>query len=262
MKRVQYIGIIVLGVTLAAGFVFFKHRQAASPANITKQPSQTDTTTGAQPETAQPAAFNKQLYSLTDPASQWVIVNKQRPLSPKDYTPGDLVAPAIPLRSNITNTEKYVRQMTATALEKMVAAAKADGITLNLQSGYRSYNFQVSLYNRYVDQQGQAVADTQSARPGYSEHQTGLSADLGGTTNPGCNVETCFGETPEGQWIAAHAYTYGFIVRYPLNRTATTGYIYEPWHVRYVGTDLATEMHKTNTTTLEDFFGTGNAPGY
>jgi len=144
----------------------------------------------------------------------------------------------------------------------MVAAAKQAGITLNLQSGYRSYNFQVTLYNRYVQQQGQAVADTQSARPGYSEHQTGFAADLGGTSQPSCNVEACFGDTPEGKWLAAHASEYGFIIRYPADRDSTTGYVYEPWHVRYVGTELAAEMRAKGVATLEDFFGTGNAASY
>lgn len=260
MKRSHYIGIIILGIAIIVGVVLAKDRQATSPAgNTTQKPHASSTQKDSTPL---PPSFNKQQYSLTDPASQWVIVNKQRPLDPKDYVPSGLVVPNIPLRSNITSTEKYVRQITATALEKLVAAAQTDGVTFNLQSGYRSYTFQVSLYNRYVQQQGQSVADTQSARPGYSEHQTGLAADLGGVTNPGCNVETCFGETAEGKWLAAHAYEYGFIIRYPLNRNATTGYIYEPWHVRYVGIDLAAEMHKTNITTLEDFFGTGDAPGY
>lgn len=144
----------------------------------------------------------------------------------------------------------------------MAAAAKTDGLVLTLESGYRSYNLQVSLYNRYVAEQGQAVADTQSARPGYSEHQSGLATDLGGTTNPSCNVEQCYAGTPEGKWIAANAYKYGFIIRYPLGKDSVTGYEYEPWHVRYVGIDASQEMHSRGVLTLEEFFGTGSAPNY
>lgn len=209
-----------------------------------------------------PAGFNKNQYSLTDPASIWVVANKLRPLNPKTYAPSDLVVPNIPLRSNITSTEKYVSNTMAGPLEALVAGAKQAGLTLNLQSGYRSYNFQVNLYNGYVKQQGQAVADTQSARPGYSEHQTGLAADLGGTTTPSCNVAQCFATTPEGIWLAANAYKYGFIIRYPQDLTQITGYEYEPWHVRYIGTALAAEMHAEGIRTLEQFFGLPSAPNY
>jgi zinc D-Ala-D-Ala carboxypeptidase len=209
-----------------------------------------------------PANFNKQRYSLTIDSSLWVIVNKLRPLSPPGYVPPGLVVPAIPLRSNITGDEKYVRSDTAAALEAMATAAKQRGVTLNLQSGYRSYGFQVSLYNSYVRQQGQTQADQQSARAGYSEHQTGLAADLGGISNPGCNVAQCFADTAEGKWLAANAYRYGFIIRYPQGQQAVTGYEYEPWHVRYVGIALAAEMHDQNIPTLEAFFGLPAAPDY
>lgn len=205
--------------------------------------------------------FNKNELSISDPASAWVVANKQRPLSPKTYAPNDLAVPNIPLAAT-TSVEKQVRKETASALEALVAAGKKDGVSFNLQSGFRSYNFQTSLYNRYVQQQGQAVADTQSARPGYSEHQTGFAADLGSISNPQCDVEACFGETAEGKWLAANGHAFGFIIRYPKGMDATTGYIYEPWHVRYVGVKLATEMHNKNVATLEEFFGLDAAPNY
>ena len=166
------------------------------------------------------------------------------------------------MRSNITSDEKQLRSEPARALESMVAAGAKEGLNFTLQSGYRAYNFQVALYNRYVSQQGQATADTQSARPGYSEHQTGLAIDLGSKSHPECDVEACFGKTPEGEWLAKNAATYGFIVRYDSTNEQTTGYIAEPWHLRYVGKALAQEMQKTSVTTLEDFFGLGNAPNY
>lgn len=211
---------------------------------------------------SRPPVFDKTQYSLNDPSSLWVVVDKHHPLSPKTYVPASLVIPKIPLRSNITSTEEYVRSDTAAALEAMVSAAKAGGVNLNLQSGYRSYSFQVSLYNSYVAQQGQTQADQESARPGYSEHQTGLAADLGGTSNPACNVAQCFATTAEGKWLAANAYKFGFIIRYPDGQQQVTGYEYEPWHVRYVGDALAAEMHKDNTPTLEAFFNLPPAPSY
>lgn len=200
--------------------------------------------------------------SIGQASSITVVVNKHRRLSPKTYAPTRLVVPNIPLRANITSTERYVSSVMAGPLQTMVKAAKEQGVNLNLQSGYRSYNFQVDLYNSYVQQQGQAAADEQSARPGYSEHQTGLAADLGSIANPACNVAQCFATTTEGKWLAGNAYKYGFIVRYPKNKQQITGYEYEPWHIRYVGAKLSTEMHRQGITTLEEFFGLPAAPNY
>lgn len=145
------------------------------------------------------------------------------------------------------------------ALSNMIQAAKAEGLSIRPLSAYRSYTTQVSVYNNEVRTYGQATADTQSARPGTSEHQTGLAVDVGGG---GCGIEDCFGETAEGKWVAANAYKYGFIIRYTPDKVGITGYRYEPWHIRYIGTGLAAEMHNTNIKTLEEFFGLPAAPQY
>ncbi len=264
MKKKHFIITIIAVLLGTIIIVILMQKQASAPHNSAKSPktSSTDTTTTPAEQTTTPASFNKQKYSLSDPASPWLVVNKQRPLNPKTFVPTDLVVPAIPLRSNITSTEKYVRSDTAKALEQMIAAAKSEGLNFNLQSGYRSYSFQVSLYDRYVQQQGKATADTQSARPGYSEHQTGMAADLGSVSHPSCDVEACFGETAEGKWLAANAHTYGFVIRYQQGKDGTTGYAYEPWHVRYVGTELANEIFMQGNPPLETFFGLGDAPSY
>lgn len=206
------------------------------------------------------SSFNKKQYSLTDPASIWVIVNKQHSLIPKTYIPNDLVVPAVPLRVP-GNESMQVRKVTGSALGAMVKAAKQDGQNLMLSSGYRSYTYQVGLYDGYVKTQGQATADTQSARPGYSEHQTGLAADLEPVSRK-CELEACFGTTPEGQWVAANAYKYGFIIRYTTGNEDITGYEAEPWHVRYIGTELATEMHTKGIATLEQFFNVSGGKVY
>ncbi len=206
--------------------------------------------------------FNKYAYSLSDPTSIWVVVNKQRPINPITYAPEHLVIPDIQLRLNITVDEELVSSVIDKPLENLVAAAKANGLTINLQSGYRSYDFQKVLYNGYVKQQGQAMADLQSARPGYSEHQTGLAVDVGGASNPSCNISECFAATPEGRWLSTNAFKYGFIIRYPQGRESVTGYEYEPWHLRYVGTTLSVAMQNTYTDTLERFFNLGSAPAY
>jgi zinc D-Ala-D-Ala carboxypeptidase len=256
MKRLllSLLGIVCISV----GFVFVLDHEAAAPKNTAQHlipaPNPVPSST--------PAAFQKDLYSTTDPTSLWVIANKQHPLRPATYAPDDLTIPAITMRSGIGGDERLVRSSTASALEHMAAAAHEQGLTLTLLSGYRSYGLQTTLYTSYVKQDGQAAADRESARPGYSEHQTGLAADLGGTTNPSCNLASCFGTTPEGKWLAANGYLYGFIIRYPQDKEAVTGYMYEPWHVRYVGIALATEMHRTGTLSLEEFFNVTGGQNY
>lgn len=260
MKRSHVVATFLIVVVAVGAWVALSHSS-----NTTKPPEPTKTTTSVTPtkETAldqSASTFDKTQYSLTNPTSIWVIVNKKRPLNPKDYVPADLVVPNVPLRVP-GNESMKVRKVTATALETMFAAAKKQGINLMLSSGYRSYSYQVALYNGYVKTQGQAVADTQSARPGFSEHQTGLAADVEPVSEK-CDVDQCFGNLPEGKWLAANAYQYGFVIRYPLNKDNITGYEYEPWHVRYVGIPLATEMHKEGVSTLEEFFDLPAAPDY
>ncbi len=194
-------------------------------------------------------AFNKSMFSNDDPASIWVVANKKRPLQPLSYAPNDLVS----------ISGQRLRSEAAQQLTALIAAAKQENLTLQPLSGYRSYETQVSVYNNEVRTYGQTVADSQSARPGTSEHQTGLSIDIGGG---GCGIEDCFGDTTEGKWVAANAYKYGFIVRYTAGKESITGYRAEPWHIRYIGASLATEMQRTNTTTLEEFFDLPAAPSY
>lgn len=209
----------------------------------------------------QPTVFNKKQFSNDSPTSIWVIVNKQRPLAPKNYAPNDLRVPNVALRSNSTSDETKMRDKAATALEEMFAGAKKDDVNLLLASGYRSFSLQTGVYNRYVATQGQSIADSQSARPGYSEHQTGLAADIG-DANRTCEIASCFADTAEGKWVAANAYSYGFVVRYQKGTESTVGYIYEPWHVRYVGKSLSEEIKSKNYPTLEDFFGLPKAADY
>lgn len=261
-KKHLVIFVVIIVLVGLCWFVFGREKAAAPSQQKTNNSSSNDEDKQKDIAPGEPApTFNKAELSTTDPASIWIVANKRHQLNPKTYAPNDLVAPNMPLAAT-TSMEKQVRRETATALGALTAAGTKDGVKFNLQSGYRSYSFQTSLYNRYVQQQGKAVADTQSARPGYSEHQTGLAADLGSVANPQCDVEACFGDTPEGKWLAANGYKFGFIIRYPKGMDATTGYIYEPWHVRYVGTKLATEMHNKNIATLEEFFGLGAAPDY
>lgn len=139
---------------------------------------------------------------------------------------------------------------TKDAFDKMAAAASLDGIKIWCQSGFRSYTTQQNIYNRYVAANGKELADTFSARPGYSEHQSGLACDINDVIN------STFDNTPEAKWAAANAYKYGLILRYPKNKTNETGYKYESWHFRYVGVELATKLYNNGDwITLEDYFG-------
>ena len=135
------------------------------------------------------------------------------------------------------------------AFEEMQKGAKNDGISIWVQSGFRSYNTQKNLYNNYVARDGKAAADTYSARPGHSEHQTGLAFDLN-------KIDDNFGNEPAGIWLANNAWKYGFILRYPKGKTNETGYMYESWHFRYVGKDLAAKLYNGGDwITLEKYFG-------
>lgn len=213
--------------------------------------SSTSTTTASESTSVTPEpSFDKTAYSNSDPESIWVVVNKIRPLNPKDYAPSDLVS--------IGNGQK-MRAEAANALDQLIDDAKSAGYTISPLSGYRSYSYQVTVYNREVSNYGQEVADTESARPGYSEHQTGFAVDVGGG---GCNIDSCFGDKPEGKWVAANAYKYGFLVRYTTDKQDITGYRAEPWHIRYIGKALASEMHDQGVETLEEFFELPAAPSY
>lgn len=154
-----------------------------------------------------------------------------------------------------------LRAKAATALAQLTNAATAQNVHLLISTAYRSYSYQKTLYDNYVRSEGQAAADTFSARPGYSEHQTGLSLDFRAVSGK-CPLKQCFATTPEGKWLAANAYRYGFVLRYPKDKDAVTGYHYEPWHFRYVGLDLSTELHKQGVSTLEEFFGVSGGTAY
>lgn len=264
-KRRKLLAVVILVCAVAAGAAWFFTKDSAdknmSPA--ANQPTEQTQTKRTENNDSPPPApsFDKKQFSIADPASIWVVANKQRQLNPVGYVPADLTTPDVPLKYQSGAMETQLRQETGQALLDMFAASKTDGIHLMLVSGYRSYSYQNNLFNHYVNTQGLATALTQSARPGHSEHQTGLAADVGALDRE-CEIEACFGDTPEGKWVAANAYRFGFIVRYPNGLTSTTGYDYEPWHLRYVGKPLAAEMKRTNTKTLEEFFGLPAAPEY
>ncbi|MDD6346356.1 MAG: M15 family metallopeptidase [Oscillospiraceae bacterium] len=156
-----------------------------------------------------------------------LIANKTYAL-PSDYNPG-------------------LDSETESAFYELSEAAAEEGLDIYLSSGFRSYETQDRIYNNYVSNYGQESADTFSARPGHSEHQTGLAIDVN-------SIDDSFADTPEAVWLADHAHEYGFIIRYPQGKEHITGYKYEPWHIRYLGIETATEVYNSGLT-LEEFLG-------
>lgn len=161
-----------------------------------------------------------------------IVVNKRYSL-PSTYSPGE---------------SKEAR----TAINRMAADAKKKKTSIQVISGYRTYNYQKKLYDRYVKQYGEAEASKFSARPGHSEHQTGLAFDFGGP-NQSHWLKESFDKTAEGKYLAAHAHRFGFILRYPKGKESLTGYMYEPWHFRYVGVKRATKIFKSGKT-MEEYY--------
>lgn len=193
----------------------------------------------------------KMIRVETDPDNIAVLVNRQYPMS-SDYVPDDLVVPNIRFSFYGTYEKSYVRQVTADALEELFQSAAQKGIILKGVSGYRSYERQQQIYSNNVKTRGEEETNLVSAQPGSSEHQTGLAIDVS-SDSVGCALEESFGATEEGQWLAKNCHKFGFIIRYPEDKTSITGYSYEPWHIRYVGEELASYLYKKDWT-LEEYY--------
>ncbi|MEY4664785.1 M15 family metallopeptidase [Weissella cibaria] len=235
MKLGATVGIGVVVVGLVAGGLVYAHQQHPTT-SITKSSQHTS----KQTKSATIKPYPVQVKAGSTEATTLMVVNKKHPL-PADYNPynGGL--------SPKTNQAK----------DELISAMKAAGFNVgDTVSGYRAYDYQKTLYDGYVAGQGQAAADSVSARPGYSEHQTGLAFDLRSSTG-GLFAEG--GSDPDAaQWLQDNAYKYGLIVRYPEDLTTSTGYDHEEWHMRYVGKRAAAVITKYHLS-LEQY--TGNAGG-
>ena len=180
----------------------------------------------------------------TDPTSITVLVNKEYKI-PNDYEPDDLIEPNIKFSFNYEDEKRMLRSEAAKQLELLFEAAKSDGHELLGVSGYRSYNRQKTLYEYNLLKYGYEYTQKYSAMPGTSEHQLGLAIDISCKTMGGL-LRTTFADTQEGKWVQANAYKYGYIVRYTKDKIGVTGYGYEPWHIRYVGCELAKFLYDNN----------------
>ena len=183
---------------------------------------------------------NEASCGIQNPDSSLAIISKQHCFTPLDWQPNDLES----------NTSFTLRRQAATQVNAMTAAAENQGVTFTFTSSYRSFTDQQVVYQEWLSLTGDAYsADVISARPGYSEHQTGLAMDLK-TTN--CALE-CFATTAAYQWLMANAANYGFIERYPKGLSPITGYAPEPWHWRFIGVEAAKDMQAKGIKTLEQY---------
>ena len=183
----------------------------------------------------------KESINLNKPT---ILVNKYNYLT-EDYIPKNLEKINTKYAKEGMQLVNYAKD----AFEEMAKAAEKDGYKIMAMSSYRSYKYQVNLYNRYKENDGQEAADTYSARPGFSEHQTGLATDIYNGKIDFNNFE----ETEEFTWMQDNAYKYGFILRFPKDKVKQTGYQYESWHYRYVGKEIAKYIHKNNLC-LEEYY--------
>lgn len=182
---------------------------------------------------------------ILNPASIAVLINKQYSL-PEDYTPENLVTVEVP--TVVEGLERnQMRAEAANSLQVFFADAKQEGHFLYHLSGYRSYSRQNTIFSNNVEKDGLEKASRYSAKPGESEHQSGLSVDITSEA-VSFSLTAEFGETSEGIWVKENAHKYGFIIRYPKGKTGITGYVYEPWHLRYLGIELATDIYESGLT--------------
>lgn len=234
-----------------------QHGAAITPQQPAPHPKPQPTPTPAPKPTPKPMPHTIQLPGATPITARradyradsdiWKLVNKSVGFTQPTYVPADLQLVTVSTKPGRGRDERSLRAVLMPSLQAMVRQAADSGAPLHVGSGYRSYHTQAVLFASYSRQYGAAAAARFSSRPGHSEHQSGLSVDFD-TPDGRCWVEECFEHTPQGKWLAANAHRYGFILRYPKGKEAITGYIYEPWHFRYVGRELATALFESQLT--------------
>lgn len=238
VRIVRYL-LVFLTLLLCIG-IWFRVKPAGTPSS---KPQETEDTAETTPE---PTPLPNELI---DPSSVTVLVNKTHSL-PADYVPASLVTPYVLSISDVIQ----VNSLAADQLKAMVTAAEESGVTLYLTSGYISYETQDDYFNDRAGMVGEAEANKIIAKAGFSEHQTGLAFDFSDNAS-GTATTVAFAETDAGKWLIEHAWEYGFIMRYPEGKETVTGYSYQPWHYRYLGTDVTKAMHEIAADlTMEEYY--------
>lgn len=260
--------VLVIAGSAVATYFALRHfnppRTTAQQPINTKQPDPVPTPKEKTPDSPKPPApaapititlpratpIPARIVNNADDADLWKIANKSRAFANPRYQPSDLRIVSVPTLPGRGQDERSLRAVLMPDLERLVAAARAAGVTLRVGSGYRSYATQASLFASYARRHGEAEASRFSSRPGHSEHQSGLAVDFAGADQT-CWVDDCFEQTAAGKWLATHAHEYGFILRYPKGKEPITGYQYESWHFRYVGRELAGALYQSGLTMEE-----------
>jgi len=245
MKRKAIVAILLIAGLLFSG--------CSSPETADQEPSNIEETlenpTEKPDETDPEHPVQSHELERDIAAGYLILVNKANGLD-RDYVPDDLRD--IKYFATDRSAEgRYMRASAADAFHSLVEGAAEHGIELVMTTAYRSYGFQAALYSSYVASDGQAAADRYSARPGFSEHQTGLAVDVS-SASVGYKLTSGFAETTEGKWLAENAHLFGFILRYPKDKEDITGYQFEPWHLRYVGYVAARFIYE-NEITFEEY---------
>lgn len=244
---------VVLAISILLPALLFPSAVKADETSTDVPRTSTDVPTGTEVPIEIPVEVPRtSIYDIDNAKSPQVVVNKQRALNPMDYLP----------RGKVQIGYVWVAKPAADAYAQLKAAVSAKKLgTLCINSGYRSFESQKIIHATKVRQLGKTAGEKLAARPGHSEHQTGLAIDVS-TTALGCRIGP-FGASKASKWIAANAWQYGFLVRYPSDaKSKITGYVWEPWHLRFVGVDLATDMQAKKITTLEEYFALPAAPKY
>jgi zinc D-Ala-D-Ala carboxypeptidase len=250
----SYMIISIISILLIAAIVFaviYKNNQV-KPSNspveepvseqISTQEPEVSKEENTQPSTSVPKK------ELKDAKANYV--EAAQPVTEPTYVKGILI---VNKQFGLPSTyNKDIDPEASAAVKKMMEAAKVEGHSLQAFSGFRSYEYQTSLYERYVNKDGKEAADRYSARPGYSEHQSGLAFDIGEVGREDLWLTEAFGETEAGKWLMNHAHEYGFILRYPKGKEHVTGFMYESWHYRFVGNEHAAKIFEQNVT-LEEY---------
>lgn len=254
----------LIGAVAVAAILIPTWGVAARAADPSPSASSSPTASASESPSSTPsptASGDPEVHSIDAADSLWVVVNKQRKLDPVTYLPKTLVKP----KSTASLSNPYRLPMTKVAAKALIAMAadmkSAGAGRLVINSAYRSFASQKSIHAAQVARLGLKAGEALAARPGYSEHQTGLAADVS-AAGQGCVIAVCFSNTKGGKWLAANSWRYGFILRYPKGRTSVTGYQFEPWHFRFVGTQLAAEYKARGSKTLEGFWSLPSAPRY
>ena len=260
MKKRLFVFIISLSILIS--LYVFNMESKPSPVDSTPMTPQPESNTKEMEEEvaevqkdllANTSYIDQEGYTIIkNPDDVLVLVNKNRNL-PSDYVPEDLVIPDVRFSFEEYDEKKQLRKIAADALEDLFAKAEEEGFYLYAKSGYRSYARQKFLFDYRAERYGVEATNKLTAYPGQSEHQTGLAMDI---TLKSLNFElmNTFGQTEEGIWLSQNAHKFGFIIRYKEDAVDITGYDYEPWHIRYVGQDIAREIYERNIT-LEEYLG-------